>query len=219
VRDSQTRQVKDRDVLALLQRTDTLLFLPGSAFRYGDSGYAILALVVETVSGECFARFLHDRIFARAGMASTVAYEPGISVVPHRALGYSPAPTEFHPSDQSHTTAVLGDGGTYSSVRPRRVGPRARRASAPRRPAAAASLDPGTLNDGTRTRYGFGWFNRPRCDRCYLSYHGETRGFTNTIVKYPGSRLIVVLTNRRGGAPGEIAATITTLDSFRTALR
>jgi CubicO group peptidase (beta-lactamase class C family) len=97
VRDSQTRQVKDRDVLALLQRTDTLLFLPGSAFRYGDSGYAILALVVETVSGECFARFLHDRIFARAGMASTVAYEPGISVVPHRALGYSPAPDRISP--------------------------------------------------------------------------------------------------------------------------
>jgi hypothetical protein len=49
-------------------------------------------------------------------MEFTVAYEPGISVVAHRALGYSPTPTGSHPSDQSHTTAVLGDGGIYSSV-------------------------------------------------------------------------------------------------------
>ena len=79
---------------------------------------------------------------------------------------------------------------------------------------------PGTLHDGTRTRYGFGWFIDRDATGRYVSHHGETRGFTNTIVKYPGRRLtVVVLTNRRGGAPGEIAATITTLDSFRTALR
>jgi CubicO group peptidase (beta-lactamase class C family) len=79
---------------------------------------------------------------------------------------------------------------------------------------------PGTLHDGTRTRYGFGGFIDRDATGRYVSHHGETRGFTNTIVKYPGRRLtVVVLTNRRGGVPGEIAATITTLDSFRTALR
>ena len=221
VRDSQTRQLRDRDVLALLQRTDTLLFPPGSAFRYGDSGYAILALVVETVSGGSFGRFLRDRIFARAGMESTVAYEPGISVVPHRALGYSPTPIGFRPSDQTHTTAVLGDGGIYSSVRDLAAWDRA----LDEHRLLDARLQqlvwtPGTLNDGTRTRYGFGWFIDRDATGPYVSHHGETSGFTNTIVKYPGRRLtVVVLTNRRGGAPGKIAATIATLDSFRIALR
>jgi CubicO group peptidase (beta-lactamase class C family) len=221
VRDFQTRQLRDRDVLALLRSTDTLLFPPGSAFRYGDSGYAILALVVETVSRESFARFLHDRIFARAGMESTVAYEPGISVVPHRALGYSPTPTGFRPSDQSHTTGVLGDGGIYSSVRDLAAWDRAldeHRLLDARLQQLAWT--PTRLTDGTRTRYGFGWFIDRDATGPYVSHHGETSGFTNIIVKYPGRRLtVVVLTNRRGGAPGEIAATITTLDSFRTALR
>ena len=154
-------------------------------------------------------------------MESTVAYEPGISVVPHRALGYSPTPTGFHPSDQTHTTAVLGDGGIYSSVRDLAAWDRAldeHRLLDARLQQLAWT--PGTLNDGTRTRYGFGWFIDRDATGPYVSHHGETSGFTNTIVKYPGRRLtVVVLTNRRGGAPGKIAATITTLDSFRTALR
>lgn len=74
--DSPTRQIKDRDVLAVLRRTDSTHFPPGSAFRYGDSGYAILALVVERASGEPFGRFLHNRILTRIGMESTVTYEP-----------------------------------------------------------------------------------------------------------------------------------------------
>ena len=221
VRDSQIRSMKDRDVLALLRRTDTLLFQPGSAFRYGDSGYAILALVVEAVSGKSFASFLHDRIFTQIGMNSTVAYEPGISVVPNRALGYSPSPTGFRLSDQSTMSTVLGDGGIYSSVRDLVAWDRAlddHRLVDPQLQQFAWT--PAGLNDGTQTRYGFGWFIGRDETGPYVSHRGETSGFTNFIVKYPKRQLtVVVLTNRRGGNPWDIAATVTALASFQTALR
>jgi CubicO group peptidase (beta-lactamase class C family) len=58
VPDSQTYQVKDRDCLQLLARADSLYFPPGSAYRYSNTGYTLLALVVERVSGMPFARFL-----------------------------------------------------------------------------------------------------------------------------------------------------------------
>ena len=218
VPDSVTWQIKDRDVLALLHRTDTTHFPPGSAFRYGDSGYAILALVVETVSGETFARFLHTRIFTRIGMKSTVAHEPGVSVVPNRAVGYSVTSSGVRVSDQSTTSAVLGDGGIYSSVRDLVAWDRALDNATlvdPRSQQLAWA--PAALNDGTPTRYGFGWFIDRGASGLQLSHRGETSGFTNFIVKYPDRRLtVVVLTNRRGGAPGGIAAAITTLPSFRT---
>jgi CubicO group peptidase (beta-lactamase class C family) len=105
---TQTVQVKDRDVLALLSRTDRTYFPPGTAVRYSNSGYAVLALVVEQASGVPFARFLHDRIFAPIGMRSTVAYEAGISAVPQRAYGYVAGAEGFSPRDQSPTSAVLG---------------------------------------------------------------------------------------------------------------
>jgi CubicO group peptidase (beta-lactamase class C family) len=87
VPDLVTRQITDRDALILLRRAGPIQFAPGSEFRYGDSGYAMLALVVEAVSKTPFARFVHDRIFARADMTSATFYEPGLSVGPHRALG------------------------------------------------------------------------------------------------------------------------------------
>jgi CubicO group peptidase (beta-lactamase class C family) len=217
---SPPRQLKDRDVLALLHRVDTTYFPPGSAFRYGDSGYAVLALVAERVSGKSFARFLHERIFARIGMKSTVAYEPGVSEVPRRAVGYSLTPPGIRPSDQSIASAVLGDGGIYSSVGDLVAWDRALDNNA----LIDAQLQqlawtPAALNDGTRIRYGFGWFIDRGASGLQLSHHGETSGFTNAIVKYPDRRLtVVVLTNRRGGAPGDIAATVATLPSFRKAL-
>jgi CubicO group peptidase (beta-lactamase class C family) len=218
VPDSRTRQIKDRDVLALLQGARGTYFPPGSAFRYGDSGYAILALVVEAASGTSFTRFLHDRIFTRLGMDSTVAYEAGGSSVPNRAVGYSLTRDGFRPSDQSITSAVLGDGGVYSSVHDLVAWDRALdNHTLIDGPLQALAWTPATMNGGTKAPYGFGWFIERDVNGTRLSHRGDTSGFTHFIVKYPDRRLtVVVLTNRKGGAPGDIAATITALPSFRT---
>jgi len=211
------RQITDRDVLTLLRRAGATQFAPGSEFRYGDSGYAILALVVEAVSKKPFARFLHDRIFARAGMTSTTAYERGISVVPHRALGYSVTIARVQLDDQGATSAVLGDGGIYSSVRDLAAWDRAlddHTLVSPRLQQIAWT--PARLSDGTRTRYGFGWFVDDDVSGIQLSHHGETSGFNHFILKYPKRRLtVVILTNRRGGAPRTIAGAIAALRSLR----
>jgi CubicO group peptidase (beta-lactamase class C family) len=103
-------------VLEILPRQDKTHFGPGARFRYSNGGYALLALIVELVSGRSFAEFLRENIFLPLGMNGTVAYEAGISEVPHRALGYSKRGEAFEQTDQSLTSAVLGDGGIYSSV-------------------------------------------------------------------------------------------------------
>ena len=215
--DSQSRPLTDRDVLTLLRRTDTLLFPPGTAFRYGDSGYAILALVVQAVSGQPFARFLDKQVFARAGMKATLAWEPGRREVPDRAVGYVATPTGFRVFDHNLTSGVLGDGGVYSSLRDLAAWDRAldghRLISASLQNLAWA---PTTLSNGTPTRYGFGWYLDRDGMEPYVFHRGETIGFTHVILKYPDRRLtVVVLTNRTGGTPDEIARTITKLASFR----
>ena len=215
----QTEQVKDGDVPALLQQTDSMYFAPGSAYRYSNSGYALLALIVEKLSGQRYATFLHERIFRPVGMRGTVAREEGISTVANRAYGYSLRSGAVVRTDQSSTSAVLGDGGIYSSLRDLIVWDRA--------------LDEGTLltraelerawtaerlTDGTTTRYGFGWFTERENGWLRLSHHGETSGFTNFILKYPERRLtVLVLTNRRGGAPWDLAARIAALPEFAAA--
>lgn len=217
VPDSQTTQVHDADVPALLSRADSTYFPPGSAYRYSNTGYALLALIVEHVSGQSFATFLEQRIFAPLGMSATVAYERGISTVPNRALGYTLDGGAIRETDQSSTSAVLGDGGVYSSI-----DDLAR---------WNAALDAHTLvsesdqqeawtsavtTRGARVGYGFGWFVDGASDGPRLRHHGETSGFTNAILKIPARRLtVIILTNRAGGAPWDIATRIAALPALR----
>ncbi len=213
VPDSQSWQLQDRDVLAILARTEGTSFLPGSAYRYSNSGYALLALVVERVSGKRFARFLHDRIFDPLGMAGTVAFERGISTVPNRAFGYTVAASGITRTDQSPTSAVLGDGGVYSSVEDLAKWDGAlTRGSILDSALWVEATTPARLTDGSATEYGFGWITDRYRGRLRHWHNGETRGFTNAIMRFPDDRLtIVILTNRTGSAPWGIAERIADL--------
>lgn len=213
VPDSQTYQVKDRDVLQLIQRADSLYFPPGTAYRYSNTGYALLALVVEVASGMPFARFLRERVFLPAGMRNTVAYEQGVSAVPHRGYGHALEGGRWLRADQSNTSAVLGDGGVYSSVDDLVRWSRVLFGRRLVRPATQQlAWTSATLADGQPAGYGFGWFVDHDARGLRLWHNGETRGFTNGIVVYPEQRLMVVLlTNRLGGTPWETAQRIADL--------
>ena len=216
VPDTQTVQLKDRDVLAILERVDSTYFPPGTAYRYSNSGYALLALVVERASGVPFARFLHDRIFAPLGMSGTVAFEQGVSTVPRRAFGYTERGGRFVRTDQSPTSAVLGDGGVYSSVDDLA---RWARALDERTLLDAATLrlatTPPALPGGARSEYGFGWFVDRYRGLVRHRHHGETVGFTNAIQRFPERRItVVILTNRTGGEPWALAQRVADLVLF-----
>ena len=197
--DSMNAQLHDADVLALLDTQSRTYFPPGTAYRYSNSGYALLALIVERASGRSFAEFLRERIFAPLGMAGTVAHQEGVSAVGHRAYGYSDVNAAWQRTDQSPTSAVLGDGGIYSSIDDlakwdaalcgdQLLGTESRR----------LAFAPATPTDDPSVAYGFGW----RITGDSIWHSGETAGFRNAIVRFLERRLtIVILTNRDAGEP------------------
>ena len=63
VEDSRIPQIHDAQILALMKQQTTTDFPPGSQWRYSNTGYAMLAMIVEKVSGKPFGEFLHERIF------------------------------------------------------------------------------------------------------------------------------------------------------------
>ena len=207
--ESMTEQLHDVDVLKLLETQDRTYFAPGTGYRYSNSGYALLALIVEKASGETFASFLRNRIFEPLDMRSTVAFEEGISTVPNRAFGYSQKNASWQRTDQSQTSAVLGDGGVYSSLNDLAKWDAAlydeRLLKASSREAAFA---PSTRTDDAAVQYGFGW----RVTGETLWHSGETIGFRNVIVRYPRRRLtIIMLTNRDDPEPYPTALEIAKL--------
>src|SRR6202171_1401946 len=70
-------QILDAGVLKLLERETSGKFPAGSKWEYSNSGYAVLAMIVEKVSGKPFGQFLQERIFVPLSMKHTLAYEKG----------------------------------------------------------------------------------------------------------------------------------------------
>ena len=139
-------------------RRIALYFRPGSDYRYSNSGYALLALIVERASGRTFATFLRERIFQPLGMSNTVAYEDGISTVSTRAFGYTEEQGRWNRTDQSQTSAVLGDGGIYSSIDDLAKWDAALYDGRLLRPSSLqAAFTPATHTDDSEVEYGFGW--------------------------------------------------------------
>jgi CubicO group peptidase (beta-lactamase class C family) len=212
VPDSQTTQVHDADVPALISQAPGLKFAPGTHYAYSNTGYCLLALVVEHVTGQHFADVLRARIFTPLGMTSTMAREEQ-TVVPHRAYGYTVRSAGVRLTDQSNTSATLGDGGIYSSIVDLAKWDRAlAQHTLVSADAQRLAWTPPTLPDTAVTEYGFGWFVDRARGTMRLWHYGESRGFTNAILRYPERRFtVVILTNRTGGTPWDIAEQVADL--------
>ncbi|HZZ44912.1 MAG TPA: serine hydrolase domain-containing protein [Tepidisphaeraceae bacterium] len=193
-----TVPLKDADVLAILAGQSQLYFPPGTQYRYSNSAYALLSLIVEKYSGQRFPDFLHTRIFHPLGMNNTVAYEPGISAVSNRAYGYSPAAGGYTRTDQSLTSAVLGDGGVYSSVEDLAKWDAALYDSKILRPETQRLAFTTTiLPDGHDIHYGFGWRVDSYRDHAFVGHGGDTIGFRTHIERYPADHFSVILLSNR----------------------
>ncbi|MEI2453603.1 serine hydrolase domain-containing protein [Lysobacter firmicutimachus] len=207
--DDGERQMRDADVLRVLEGQNRAYFAAGRGYHYSNSGYALLALIVEQASGRRYAEFLRERIFLPLGMHDAVAYERGVSEVAHRAYGYSFEQGRWRRTDQSPTSAVLGDGGVYASIDDL---PRWDAALYDDRLLSAASrrlaFAPHTPTDQAEVEYGYGW----RITGETLWHSGESIGFRNVFVRWPQRRLsVAVLSNRNEPEPYRLALKIAEL--------
>jgi CubicO group peptidase (beta-lactamase class C family) len=196
-------QIQDAGVFDLLKRQKSTKFPPGTRWEYSNSGYVLLGLVVEKVSGQSFPEFLRNRIFVPLQMSNTVAYVRGKNMVANRAFGHSFENGIWTQTDQSPTSATLGDGGVYSSLEDLAKWDRGLRtatllSAAEMQPGLQAVEAPGVLGpDGKQAQYGFGWFLNPYKGHRRMWHYGETIGFRTAIERFTDDDLtVVVLCNR-----------------------
>jgi CubicO group peptidase (beta-lactamase class C family) len=224
---SAEHQIQDDEVLALLEKQTEGKFAPGTSWTYSNSGYVVLGLIVAKASGMPYRDFLQKRIFDPAGMKHTVVYQKGKNEVSRRAFGYSKDGGTPVETDQSSTSATLGDGGVYSNLRDMAKWDEALQkhtllSEAERAPA----LTPAKLADGSETywprkhddnnlapgkpvSYGFGWFLDPLNGHPRMWHAGGTMGFRTVIQRFTKDGLtIVILCNRADFNPDELSEKI-----------
>jgi CubicO group peptidase (beta-lactamase class C family) len=207
VPDERIPQIKDAGVLELLKHQLRTKYPPGTRWDYSNSGYVVLAMMVEKKSGMSFGDFLQQRIFKPLEMNRTIAYEKGKNEVGNRAYGHTRNAGGWGETDQSSTSATLGDGGIYTSLDDLEKWDRAltghtlltaKEMAAALTLPATASGGPFQKPDGSLAPlYGFGWFLNPYRGHRRHSHYGETIGFRTAIQRFPDDALtVIVLANR-----------------------
>lgn len=197
-------QVTDSDVVELMKQQRSTYFSPGSRFRYSNTGYAVLAEIVRKRSQTSFHNYLKEQIFSTLGMHETVALVQGENSVNLRAYGYSMVGSSYKRDDQSRTSAVLGDGGIYSSTSDLFNWYRMWIYGSPVLTPESQKLmtTAKQLNNGTKTKYGYGWVVDTFEGHDRISHTGSTVGQRHAIAIFPKKQIgIIILTNRQNSAP------------------
>ncbi|HKW34283.1 MAG TPA: serine hydrolase domain-containing protein [Candidatus Acidoferrum sp.] len=221
---SPEKQIQDAEVLELLKKEKSGKFAPGTSWSYSNSGYVVLGLIVGKASGKTYGEFLRERIFAPLKMNHTVVYQKGKNEVLNRAFGHSKENDGLKETDQSSTSATLGDGGIYSSLEDLAIWDDALwnhilLSEKEMQPA----LKPVKLNDGSDPHwptepnddnlhpgkpvsYGFGWFLDPYNGHPRMWHTGSTMGFRTVIERFRGENLtIIILSNRTDVDPEKLS--------------
>ncbi|GGG02504.1 serine hydrolase domain-containing protein [Pontibacter amylolyticus] len=206
-------QISDAEVLAIAASQVKTYFTPGTQYRYSNTGYVLLAQVVEQVSGIAFANFLQQRIFGPLGMNHTMLYEKG-KAIPERAMGYARKETgDIVLADQGTCTATKGDGCIYTSVRDYQRWHHALN----KQPGMAPALEqvytpiPG-YSDGY---YGMGWFFSRRSSGGLELYHtGNTSGFSNLVIRIPESDVLIACFSNLADNPFLLTSFLEELQRF-----
>ncbi len=108
-------EVPQEVALDLIARQRALDFEPGSQYSYSNSGYLLLAELVQRVSGKSLRDFAAERIFVPLGMTSTQFHDDNTRIVDRRAEGYQPKGDGTF-SIVRTSFALVGDGGLLTSV-------------------------------------------------------------------------------------------------------
>ena len=154
----------NNEILDIFYDTNPKLnFQPGEEFEYSNTGYLVLASIVEKISKQHFRDFLKENIFEPLGMSRTTLYnyqEGNDPNMPNRVFGYRKTESEkgYELNDYHVVNDVRGDGGIYSTLNDLY---KWNMALVNYKVLPKEYLDEawswGTLNNGEKITYGFGW--------------------------------------------------------------
>jgi CubicO group peptidase (beta-lactamase class C family) len=107
--------LSDEEVMDLLARQKGLNFLPGDAFRYSNSGYRLLGIIVKRVTGKSLREYADERIFRPVGMKHTHFQDDAGQIVKHRVAGYT-LTADGKLVARADIGVCVGDSGVMSTV-------------------------------------------------------------------------------------------------------
>ena len=183
-------------------------FQPGETWAYDNTGYYLLGIIIEKVSGKSYWEFLEERIFKPLGMTATRSTDPQ-PIVANRASGYEWKNDRFENRPILLPAIAFSAGSLLSTAEDMAKWDAALYTE---KLLKKSSLDqmwtPAVTNDGTDApfNYGFGWFIDSYHGHRLVQHSGGTPGFSSLIYRFVDDKLtIIVLTNHSDMIIDELA--------------
>jgi CubicO group peptidase (beta-lactamase class C family) len=179
-------------VLDVASRQRSLNYSPGAEYSYTNTGYNLLAIIVERVSGQSFADFSREQIFEPLGMLQTQWRDDHTRVVKRRATAYTPRNGAFHMLMPFEN--VYGNGGLLTTVGDLLIwNENLERGTVGGRPLLDELHRKGVLSDGREIGYAGGLMIGLHRQVPEVSHGGATAGYRAFLARYPEQRLSVAL--------------------------
>lgn len=204
----------NEDVVKLLLRENRVLFQPGDKSGYSNSGYVLLSMIVEKVSGENFPKFLEKNIFKPLQMKNTFVAVRDAKIT-NRIRGYSNVNGNWEIADYDAFTT--GGGGIYSTLEDLEKWDKSFYTERLIKSVTLKLASQATkLNNGRPTEYGFGWLAEfeakgKLANVWYVASFGDFKGFKAIIKRIPERRFTVIVLSNNGEFPWEMVKLAHTL--------
>jgi CubicO group peptidase (beta-lactamase class C family) len=186
-------------VLDIVARQRSLNFTPGSEYLYSNTGYNLLAIIVQRVSGRPFADFTRTEIFEPLGMTRTSWRDDYTRIVKGRATAYSPTRNGFRlnmPFENVH-----GNGGLLTTVEDLLRWSANFDAAHVGGPALLREqVRTGRLTSGREIEYAAGLTVTRYRGVPEVNHSGATAGYRAFLARYPDQGLTVAVLCNHGGA-------------------
>jgi CubicO group peptidase (beta-lactamase class C family) len=165
---------------------EPLRFDPGERFEYSNSGYVLLAHVIEKVSGVSFGEFLRENIFEPLEMHRT-GLDSHTEIIPGRATGHYDFGEGMVQASYLDVGYTSGAGGIYSTV-----GDLFRWERALSTDVLVSEKTRKQIFKPFRESYGYGWFIREAHGRRLIEHRGGLNGFLSMMQRFVDDEVVVV---------------------------
>ncbi len=205
-----TKIVFNKDIISLLAaEKPAVLFAPGEKWEYSNTGYALLASIIEQVSGKPYGEFLSENIFKPLGMTRTRTYNTRRSkheIISNYAYGfvYSDGLKRYMLPDSlpDHFYVITLDGVEGDGIVNSTTGDLFKWSEAlytnklVKSDLLKDAYTPVKLNNDSTYNYGFGWFIESTPTRRIVQHTGSWPGYRNLIKRYLDTKdCIIILSN------------------------
>jgi CubicO group peptidase (beta-lactamase class C family) len=201
--------IEDEEVYGIIKRQSKLNFPPGEQYMYSNSGYFLLAMIIEKAAGQSLREFAGENIFTPLGMVNTRFHDDHTELIKNRVFSYAKKPDQEGFDNLIMRFDLVGSGGVYSSIQDLFLWDRNfydNILGKGGQDIIRKMHEEGLLNNGESSGYAFALNIGTHHGLKTVSHGGSLAGYRAQLMRFPEQHFsVIILANRSDANPAEKA--------------